>query len=262
LGTVLRSTVVRAPIDRRAYRPVRRRRVPRWLWAALAVLPLIALALFALHRVDGPGSLATAALAGPRAVRGPVCVEEAVDVSSSMNNYRAEREAAEAQLFDFARRELAPGDLFSSAFFAGQSALALPPTPMSALTTPPAVPSGLGSGTLLTPAVQLLTAARGAGDGCAARGLVIITDGGLADDSASVDRALSDGGYTRVFAVIPGGAWWHPDALPSSVTVYHFHDGGAWGRDTAFITGAKPLDVVFGDILGSLTGQTLVRSTS
>jgi hypothetical protein len=263
--TLRRSSIARAPVSRHVYRPAGPLRIPRWLrnlLLGLLVLLLIALALLALRQHGRPQSLAGSSLAGPRKVNGAACIEEAVDVSGSMTAFRSEREAAERELFTFARRALAPSDQFSSAFFSETAALALAPTSMSALSTPPAVPSGLQpAGTELIPAVEQLAAARTADERCAIRALVVITDGELGDDPPALERALTSAAYSRAFAVIPSATGWsRPAALPDSIEAYHFRDGGWLGRVVGVFTGAEPLDVVLGEILGSLTGQTLVRT--
>ena len=261
---VLRSSVVRAPVARRVFQPAPGFRVPGWLRALLLVLLallLAALALKAWHEAQQPQSLSQSSLAGARTVGGPVCIEEAVDVSGSMSGFRSERESAERELFAFAHRELAPDDRFSSAFFAGSGALAVPSTPISQLNDPPTVPTAIDpAGTRLAPAVEALVQARGDNDGCAARALIVITDGALGDAPDALAQTLTAANYTRMFAVIPSATGWsRPSALPDSFIVYHFHNGGWLGRAVSMVTDAEPLDVVFGNILGTLTGQHLVR---
>jgi hypothetical protein len=239
--------------------------MPGWLRAlliALLVLLLVLLLLAAWDRANQPQSLAESTLAGPRSVTGAVCIEEAVDVSGSMAAFRAQRESAERALFGFAHRELAPYDQFSTAFFADTARLALAPTALSSLDAPPAVPPGLASGgTTLAPAVTQLVEARPAGDGCAVHALIVITDGLLNDSARVLDAALAEGSYARVFAVIPSATGWgRPGGLPPSFEVYHFHGDGWTGFVVGALSDAKPLDVVFGEILGSLTGQTLVQT--
>ena len=263
---MLRSTIVRAPITRSVFRPAQPRRFPPGLrrvllWLLLAAL-LVALVLVAWDRANNPQSLAESALAGPRKVNGAVCVEEAVDISGSMGAFREQREAAERALFTFAQRELHPDDRFSAAFFAGSAGLGLPPTPMSALASAPSVPPGIAfDGTRLAPAVRTLVQARPADDGCAARALIVITDGEIFDNPQALSDALTSAGYTRVFAVIPTAAGFsRPDALPESIDVLHFHGGGLWGEVVSLFSDAQPLDVVFGEVLAEVTGQQLVQN--
>lgn len=259
---VRRSSIVRAPLNRRLYRPRTPWRLPSWLrnlLLGLAGLAALLGAFVACDESEVPSSLAESSLEGSRRVTGGVCIEEAVDVSGSMNSFRSARESAERELFTFARRELAPGDRFSSAFFAGSGSLALAPTSMSALDSPPAVPTGLyTTGTHLAPAVRELVDARPADGDCAVRALIVITDGEITDSPPDLTATLAAANYTRVFAVVPV-ATGRTD-LPESVEVFHFHESGWFGRVAGFFTDAEPLDVVFGEILASLTGQELRAS--
>jgi hypothetical protein len=263
---VRRSVIERTPAIRQPYAPPPPRKLPRWArWLLLAAL--LALLLLFVRQVRQPDTLAHSRLAGSRLVTGPICVEEAVDVSGSLARFQAQRQAAEDQLFRFARRALHRDDLFSEAFFARTSQLALPPTPLAALTAPPPEPPLDPDGTYLVPAVRELVRARDTRQQgtCAARALVIITDGLLADDRATLTAALRSGSYTRIFAVIPAATGWgRPGPLTGgalgSVTVYHFDGPGLSGWLASVFGGARPLDVVLGDIVGALTGQELVRS--
>jgi hypothetical protein len=259
----------RIPMYRRIYQPAPRRSLPVWLrrllWALLLLL-LLLIALVACDENEKPTGLDDSTLAGPRRTTGPVCVEEAVDVSGSMVAYTAQREYAERELFAFARRELWPDDMFSAAFFSSTAAVALAPSPVTQLASAPVVPADLvGGGTLLTPAVEGLVAARPADAPCAARALVVITDGLLGDDPAVLSAALDSGHYTRVYAVIPADSGWgRPAPLTGPglerIVVHRFHDGGWSGRMASVLADAKPLDVVFGHIFADLTGQQLVKA--
>ncbi len=267
--TIRHSVLARSPIGRALYRPLPDRVFPGWLrrlLLALLALLLLLTALVSCHESRKPASLATSALIGPRLTTGPVCLEEAVDISGSMTQYTGEREHAERELFAFARRELGKDDLFSEAFFAGSARLAVPPTPMVKLNAAPSESGQLDGGTSLTPAVATLVAAR-THTACAARALVMITDGLIYDDDLRlpVRDTLSAAAYTRMFAVVPSGATGAGrgnlnGGLLDSVTVYGFEDGGLSGRARSIIGNARPLDVIFGDILGSLTGQRLGRA--
>jgi hypothetical protein len=269
--SIRRSAIDRIPLSRRVFAPSPRRKLPRWarsLLLGLLVLLLLAAGLVSCHEHEKPTSLATSTLVGPRLVTGPICIEEAVDVSGSMDSFRAEREQAEGALFDFARRELTKDDLFSAAYFAGSAKIALPPSSLTTVTAAPGVPDGIDYvSTNLAPAVDALVDARSAGPPgrtCAARALVVITDGLIAD-SSTVGTSLSKGRYTRVFAVIPSATGWsRPSELTGpvldSVAVYHFRDSGLTGRAASIFAGAMPLDVVFGTIIGSLTGQELAQA--
>jgi hypothetical protein len=269
--SIRRSAIDRIPLHRRVVAPSPRRQLPRWarsLLLALLVLLLLAVGLVSCREHEKPASLDTSTLAGPRLVTGPICIEEAVDVSGSMDSFRAEREQAERALFDFARRELTKDDLFSAAFFAGSGKIALPPSSLATITAAPGVPDGIDhAGTNLAPAVDALVGARPAGPPgrtCAVRALVVITDG-LIMDSRAAGASLSKGMYTRVFAVIPSATGWsRPSELTGpvldSVTVYHFRDSGVAGRAASIFAGALPLDVVLGTIIGSLTGQELAQA--
>lgn len=268
---VRRPAIGRIPVGRRAFAPPPRSKMPRWARRLLLLLPLLLLLAAAIgfgRESRQPPSLATSTLTGARQVVGPICIEEAVDVSGSLQAYAAQRDKAEDEMFAFARRSLHKNDLFSEAFFAAQGKLALAPTPLSKLSVPPAEPAGISpDSTHLTPAVKALIAARSArpgGDRCASRALVVITDG-LIYDPGPLAAALRQGDYTRIFAVIPSATGWgRPSELTggirNAIIVYHFTSPGFAGRAAAFLVGARPLDVVFGDIISSLTGQKLSRA--
>jgi hypothetical protein len=271
----VRKTVIgREDVSRRPFTPRRRWATPHWLRRAISgllvlfILPWLLGALT--EEAQKPTGLATSMLVGPRMATGPVCIEEAVDLSASMTAYTPQRERAEAELFAFARRELAPYDLMSTAHFAGSAQMTLPPTSMDTLTSTPAPAGGLADGTQLAPAVDVLVNARTNADSCVLRALVVITDGAISDPHETA-AALARGGYARVFAVIPVGVGWgavdtewgRPQALRGpleGVTVHRFHDSGAGGRVSSFVIGSQPLDVVFGEIVSSLTGQQLEQN--
>ncbi|WP_328458401.1 hypothetical protein [Amycolatopsis sp. NBC_00438] len=263
--SIRRSTIERIPLFRRGFRPEPRRHLPRWvrrLLLGIAAAAMFAAVLVSCNESRKPASLAASTLQGPRLVTGRICIEEAVDVSSSMEPFTAPREVAERELFTFARRELRPDDQLAEAFFAGSGEMALRPAALSTLSAPAGIPAGIDyNGTNLLPAVDKLDAARN-GQQCAARALVVITDGVLGDEAVALGRHLRESGYTRVFAVIPTETGWgRPDQLSgselASVSVYHFTGSGLSGRIASIVADAKPLDVVFGDIISSLTGQTL-----
>lgn len=231
----------------------------------LILLPLLAALGFLLWQGQ-PANLAQARLAGPRLVTGPICVEQAVDVSGSLAAYAAQRDQAEDEMFGFARRELHRDDLFSESFFAASGKLALAPTPLARLSAPPAEPPGISPDrTYLTPAVKALIDARLAGERCASRALVVITDG-LIDDPGQLAAILPRGDYTRVFAVIPSAIGsGRPAPLTGggrdAITVYHFTTStGLAAQMAAVFHQAQPLDVVLGEIIGTLTGQRLART--
>ncbi|TDP92922.1 vWA domain-containing protein [Labedaea rhizosphaerae] len=245
------------------------KKMPHWLarlLQLLAILLLLLLAVVSCRESEKPTSLATSTLAGPRLVTGPICLEEAVDVSGSMEQFRDQREQAELALFTFARRVLTDADRLSTAFFAGSGELALRPTALRSLTRPPRMPTiTQPDGTNLGPAVDKLVAARtrnGKASTCAARALVVITDGLLGDEQAAISKSLRAGNYTRIFAVIPAETGWgRPSELTGgaldSVSVYHFTGSGLGARLASVFADGKPLDVVLGEIVGSLTGQHL-----
>lgn len=263
--SIRRPAVGRVAAARQAFAPEPPWRMPLWLRRLLIWLLALALLIAALvtcRETRKPTSLDTSTLGGPRLVTGPICIEEAVDVSGSMTAFTAQRERAERALFDFARRELGRDDLFAAAFFAGSGKVAIRPSSLDTLTTAPGIPQGIDpEGTQLAPAVRALVAARGAAAGrCAARALVLITDGLLGDPEAA-GEALRAGAYTRVFAVIPAETGWsRPDPLTGpldAVSIHHFTDSGAKARVASILADAKPLDIVLGQIAGSLTGQHL-----
>ena len=93
----------------------------------------------------------------------------------------------------------------------------------------------------------------------------MITDGLIGDGRAQLATALRRGDYTRIFAVIPAATGWgRPPELTggirNSITVYHFSSPGLSGVSASLLAGARPLDVVFGEIISSLTGQHLART--
>jgi hypothetical protein len=237
--------------------------VRRFLLSQLLLIALLVL----LNECQKPGSLARSVLGDPRLITGPACVDEAVDVSGSMQQFTPQRERAERELFEFARRELEPTDLISIAFFGETSAVALAPTPLDALSAAPGVPAGIGpNDTLLAPAIDALVASRSTmPTPCAARALIIVTDG-VISDPAQTAVALAAASYTRVYAVIPTSVrWWgRPPQLGGDlqpISVYHFTDGGVGGAVASVLAGGKPLDVVLGEIMGALTGQPLQQDT-
>lgn len=240
--------------------------MPRWLRRALAALLVLLVLFVLLTECQKPTGLASSALVGPRLVTGPICIEEAVDVSASMTAFTPQREQAERELFEFARRELERDDLISAAFFAGSAGLALAPSALSTVTSAPAIPAGIDySGTRLAPAVSALVDARvGGSEACVVRALVVITDG-VISDPVETAAALGAGGYARVYAVVPAGTGWgRPAQLRGdldSVSVHRFTEPGLGGSVASVLADGKPLDVVFGEIVGSLTGQRLEQET-
>jgi hypothetical protein len=261
-----KSVYSRTAIGRGPYRARPPWVMPRWMrraLLALLALLLLLLALVACHEDRKPESLSTSTLTGTRLTTGPICLEEAVDVSGSMTQYTAQREQAERELFAFAKRELQPTDRLTTAFFAGSAQVTLPPTSLQSLTAAAPRPGPLQDNTLLVPAVAGLVASRLASpEPCAARALVMITDGEIFDLSADLDQVLTLAGYTRMYAVAPSGSGrgYLTGGLLDSVTVYNFHGGGTAGRFDSVVHDARPLDVIFGDILADLTGQHLTKS--
>ncbi len=264
---IRQEAVGRIPAGRGPFTPKGRRKMPRWVRALLIsiLLQLLLLALLAgWDESKKPTSLAGSYLAGARQVPGPVCVDEAVDVSGSMVQYTAQRNRAERALAEFSRRELKADDVFAETAFAKSARTVVHPVAIGKLTDPPGVPAGLDpDDTRLAPAVRDLIKNRTQSP-CAARSLVIITDGQISDPSEVV-TALRSGYYTRVCAVIPWASGWEsrwgsPNPLESQVpgvAVYRFTDGGATGHLASMLVDAKPLDIVYGDIVASLTGQQL-----
>ncbi|SDH52937.1 hypothetical protein SAMN05216553_12633 [Lentzea fradiae] len=271
-SSIRRSLIERSAVGRQVISVPRRRKAPAWLRRALRFLVsslFLLLLTLALEESEKPSSLENSMLAGPRLTTGPVCLDEAVDVSGSMAAFTPQRMAAEQALFDFATRELGDDDLFSESFFAGSARTALPPTALSGLTSPPGVPDGIDyDNTLLAPAVDALVSARSdtpAEHQCSTRALVIITDGVVADAPDALAESLRRGGYTRVYAVVPvETGWGRPSGLTGgaldAIVVEHFSGDGVMGLAASIIADAKPLDVIFGEIAGSLTGQTLVQA--
>lgn len=258
-----RPVVGRTPVSRHPFAPALRWRVPPRLRKFLVGQLLLIALLVLLGECQKPADLQAAALVGPRLAPGAICMEEAVDVSGSMQAFLPQREAAERELFAFARRSLAPGDQLSVAFFAGDAVLAQAPTGIGTLTTPPAVPGSISyDGTNLAPAIDELVRSRDAGSAaCVARALVVITDGEVFDLDQTAS-ALGAGGYTRLYAVVPAptGSWLHSSTLEQAfqeVVVHRFDDAGIGGRVASVVADSAPLDVVYGRIAADLTGQQL-----
>ncbi|MFG3557843.1 VWA domain-containing protein [Micromonospora sp. NPDC047557] len=230
----------RTPLWRRLLRP---------LLATLLVLGLLGFCALQIRKQLGPpGSLDQAVLEGTRRVTGPVCIDEAQDVSGSMERYTALREQAVEQLFLFAHRELRPTDQLAEAVFSGTAGVTLPPTSLHTMPARQRAPEP-GDGTLLAPAVRALTDADERADReCAARALVAISDGEVFDDPADLRAALVDAAYTRVYLVVPGSVGGRPEVFKGDVL------GGALVRR---FSDAERLGVIFGEIAAELTGERL-----
>ncbi|WP_018801898.1 vWA domain-containing protein [Salinispora arenicola] len=247
-------------------RPGRDHRLRRRLLLALTFVPLLLLAPVICREENRIPSLDQAELVGPRSATGPLCIEQAVDMSGSMARFEAERGQAVEQFIRFAHRELARDDVIAEAYFASTAALTIPPTPLNALPrTPYRSMPDLGGGTALTPAVEALRTARSANPtDCAARALVVFTDAVLGDDPDTLRTVLRAGAYTRIYAVLPGNVRpGRPSALTGELLdglkVDHFRQDGAVGRLFSMINDADELDVIFGWIAADLTGQRLVK---
>lgn len=226
------------------------RRVGWWLLLPallLAAVPAVVdAAEDALATDDPPSSLAAATLGGRRTVTGPVCIDQAQDVSGSMKPYATQRDEAVAQLLSFATRELRGDDLLAEAVFAGSSEVTLPPTSLHTVGTARRPVTVLGNGSLLAPAVDALSATPHGS--CAATALVAVTDGRIFDDPAVLGAKLTAARYSRVYLMIPGLHWTQTgDAiseLPPNVTVRYFR-------------GPDELAVAFGEVAAALTGERL-----
>ncbi|GAA0895842.1 VWA domain-containing protein [Virgisporangium aurantiacum] len=195
---------------------------------------------------DPPTSLAAATLTGKRTVSGPVCIDQAQDVSGSMKRYAAQRDEAVAQLLSFATRELRGDDLLAEAVFAGTSEVTLPPTSLHTVGAARRPAAAIEDGSLLSPAVDALSATPHGS--CAAKALVAVTDGQIFDDPAELGAKLKGARYSRVYLMIPGVHWTQSgDAiseLPPNVTVRYFR-------------GPDELGVAFGEVAAALTGERL-----
>jgi len=244
---------VRTVPTRRAPRIRRDHKVSGWLVAILLAglaLTALVLAAAALHR-RAPGRLDQAELSGTRLLPGRACVVLASDVSGSMQQFAATRQAAMHDLMDFSRRSLRPDDVVVVVSYDGSAGVALGPTLVRDLPhTAVAEPIPGGDGTALIPAVgkvaSLLVPYH-----CGATGLASVTDGLLQDDPAALDHALGQAALQRVHLLIPGGQG-RPgptgDKALSEVVIDHFDpgDGAQLGLD-------------YGHLLAELTGQSLSR---
>lgn len=197
-----------------------------------------------------PATLAAASLDGRRTVKGPVCIDQANDVSGSMDRYAAERDAAVDQMLRFANRELRPDDMFAEAVFAGSGQVTLPPTSLHAVGHERRPVAGLDPGTRLAPAIDALSAgATGSTRPCASKALVVVTDGLLFDEPGVLEQRLGTAGYSRAYLMVPGVPWQQggepiSTTLPRSITVRYF-------------TGPDELGVAFGEVAAALTGERL-----
>lgn len=226
---------------------VENRRVGWWLLLPallLAVVPWI-VDRFETGSSGSPSTLAAATLDGKRKQAGPVCIDQAQDVSESMEPYAGQRAAAVTQLLAFAERELRGDDLLAEAVFAGTSEVTLPPTSLHAVGVARRPAGALEPGSKLTPAVDALSAQDRT---CAAKALVAVTDGQLFDDPATLGAKLTAAGYSRVYLMVPGPDWTQTgdpvSVLPPNVTVRYFD-------------GPDDLGVAFGEVAAALTGERL-----
>jgi hypothetical protein len=224
------------------------RRIGWWLLLPallLAAAPAIVDAV-AGATADPPSNLASATLDGRRTVKGPVCIDQAQDVSESMEPYAAQRDEAVGQLLSFANRELRGDDLLAEAVFAGSSEVTLPPTSLHAVGVARRPVTALKPGSMLAPAVDALSAT--SHEPCAAKALVAVTDGQIFDDPAALGAALAAAGYSRVYLMVPGPDWTQTgdaiSVLPPNVTVRYFD-------------GPDDLGVAFGEVAAALTGERL-----
>lgn len=194
-----------------------------------------------------PTSLDAARIAGARQPRGPVSLEVAVDLSGSMIGYARLRTAALRALADFARREMAAGDLLTSVAFASAAAVLVPPVDVRELREITDRPKrDVGGGTLLEPAIHLLDELRrgrpAEPEACA---LMVITDLGLGDDPGHLRPLLRRAGYQHIHLVVPASA--------------RRRDHRRWFRRAAthhFAT-ADQLGLIYGAVFAALTGQRL-----
>ncbi|WP_329519157.1 hypothetical protein [Spirillospora sp. NBC_01491] len=197
-----------------------------------------------------PANLASARIAGERRARGPVSLEVAVDLSVSMRAHARPRKAALRALADFARREMADGDLLTSVAFAGRAAVMVPPADVRGLpqVTDKAL-GDVGQGTLLAPALELLLelrAQRPAEPGACS--LMVITDASLFDAPSTLSALLRRAGHGAVHLVVPrstrrrlplkGHDW------ADRATVWRFRD-------------ADQLGLIYGEVFAAMTGQRL-----
>ncbi|WP_440104010.1 hypothetical protein [Streptosporangium sp. H16] len=234
-----------------APRYARRRRA---LLGALALTLVTLLFLPFLIGSDEPITLGDSELRNDRLTHGPVCLDLAVDYSSSMTEEAPIRDAALAELRTFIDRNLDPGDVLASVAFTDQARLVLPPTSQSALAGVSITADGPPNGkdTRLLPALAELNRAYAARDGaCAAHALIMITDVQLADSAPEVRDALTGMRLQRAYWAVPGG---DDDDRPGLAGSPELASVVSRGFDDA-----RGLSLLYGRALATLTGQELVR---
>ncbi|WP_113702087.1 hypothetical protein [Nonomuraea lactucae] len=221
--------------------------------AGLVTLAVCGAALFWFVRGGGShGSLREATLTGARQTKGAVCLDVAGDFSGSMRENVDTRDEALALLKPFMIREMAPGDILTSAKFAQTASLALPPTRAADLARATEAHAHFTEGdhTYLAPAVRELDRAhKQAGTECEQRVLVAITDGRFSDDSSRLAELLSP--FDRVYLAVPDE---DSDYRPPFV-----HDGRLRFVVSNGFGDADELSLLYGKALATATGQQLTR---
>lgn len=236
--------------------PTRRRRVgrpgdlPLPLWPLLLVAALVA-SVAAWNALRSPDRLADTQLSGPRTLNGPACVAVAADVSGSMSSIVRERQEATAALWPWLRDNLGPQDMVALAVFADDAVVTGPAVSAGSLPTrPPAEVAPGSGGTTARTAVDAL-GAEFSGAGCAALGLIVISDGEFGDPPPDLAAGLSEAAVTRTWVLNPhGGGRPQPlqDPLLAGLQVVDIQ-----------ASNADELGLAYGQLIAELTGQDLTR---
>lgn len=199
-----------------------------------------------------PVTLADLALRGARPAA-PVRLVIARDVSGSMTQYAAAREAALDELVAWAPANLRPTDEIGVLDFADSAEWAQRPSTVHHLATfgPRRRPTHLGGGTAWRPVIDRVAAL---GDHPGLTSLWLVSDGEYPDYPANTDaarRLLVDAGVTLMPLLIPSPAAVVPDVW---LDVFPDHPALSFEGLDAHATA-----VAFAHTLAAVTGQRLVR---
>jgi hypothetical protein len=220
--------------------------------AALAVLLATGFALSRAHSTGTPSSLAQATLTGTRRLAGTACVGIADDVSASMDAVAPARRQATADALRWLHAQEQAGrlnadDKIAIAMFTDAAELTLAPTSIAEASVTPPADVVVGSGNTLASPVVTALADEFRNQGCAAVGLLAVSDGEVADDPNDLREALTTAGVTRMEVLNPKGTGRAPqlqDPHLSAITVHN-------------VTTADDIGLAFGQLIADLTGQQL-----
>lgn len=216
---------------------------------AAAVLGAALLHLLAAP-MEPPTSLSKSQLAGTRTLTGRACLGIAADVSGSMNAVTQARQEATAELLSWLRTQVRPDDEIAIALFTDAAAITLSATPTAEAPANPPPDVLVGSGNTVASTAVTALGNEFQGRGCAAFGLLAITDGEVGDSPQQLRDALLTAAVTRVGTLNPKGSGRaaqlnHPEL--SAITV---HD----------VKNADDISLAYGQLVADLTGQHLVKT--